>query len=279
MSLRYRLRVVMTVLTTLIGIFGSRSPVSAQEGEIPEQEVTSQIWANITYGRKYSEKLYLQASVEGKSQTSGSQTWRSLSVTPAVDYYPNHWLDLIGELNLSGTRQFDGAESYEVTPRIGIKLHFLKQALGYYASVGTGIGGPLDQLARTSLERASLSRWDFAILLRVEARNIWYSPGNEFDYSTRARTRLEYKLALNRDSLAADKVVYLLADIEYFEPFGDDVIERFPSKTRARLGIGYRLMKHHRVEVRYIRDFTRDTPGGQDTLGAEALSLNWKMKY
>lgn len=242
-------------------------------------EVSKQVWASISYGKKLSHEFYTQLTVEGKTQTDGGPTWRSLSGTAHVDYYPNRWLDLIGELHIADTLQFDGTNTFELTPRVGAKFHFLKQALGNYASKDYKSIGPLDELGHRSLERASLGRWDFAILLRIEARNIWYSPGDQFDYSTRARMRLEYKWAINRKSLTDDHTAYLLADIEYFEPFGDDVVERYPSKTRVRAGLGYRVATNHKLEAIYVRDLTRDTPGGQDTLGSQALSLNWKMKF
>lgn len=244
-----------------------------------QDDVSRQIWTSVSCGKKVSQQVYVQASLEGKMQTDGGENWRSLSITPHVDYYPNRWLDLIGELFVGDTLQFDEASNFELTPRIGIKFHFLKQALGHYASNEHVGGGPLEQMAWHSLERVSLSRFDLAVLLRIEARNIWYSNAASSDHSGRMRGRFEFKAALNRKSLAEMNTVYLLSDIEYFEPVGDDVIERYPSKTRIRAGVGYRLATNHTLEVLYVRDFTRDAPNGQETLGTQAFSLNWKMKF
>ena len=42
-----------------------------------------------------------------------------------MEYYPNHWFDLTGEATVGFTHQNDDVSTFELTPRIGARLHIL----------------------------------------------------------------------------------------------------------------------------------------------------------
>src|SRR5262249_38788489 len=71
----------------------------------------------------HGKEAFFELSIEPKTQVSEGDTWRSLEVTPLVEYYPLHWLDLEGEMHFARTRQSEGTDSWEVTPRIGFRTN------------------------------------------------------------------------------------------------------------------------------------------------------------
>ncbi len=221
----------------LISGMGAGAEAWAQEGS------SAQLWATLTLGHPRSERLYFELDFEPKTQVSGGEGWRNLDVTPLAEFYPADWLDLTAEATVGFTHQFSGLNTFELTPRIGVRLHLLQQAW--------------DHLPRP--ERLPMSRLSLGNLLRLESRHFWYSGGLESSQEWRLRNRAEAKLALNRDSLSQDGTLYLIADAEFYVPLGDEIPERFSTKFRGRAALGYRIDYRMRLEFLYIRDNSRST--------------------
>ena len=99
-----------------------------------------------------------------------------------------------------------------------------------------------------------------ATLVRLEHRSFFYSDDTPDKHSWRARLRLEGRLALNHARLAQDRTLYAIGDVEYFQPLGEEVEERYVNKLRVRLGLGYRPSSRTRLEAIYVRDWNRDSP-------------------
>jgi hypothetical protein len=209
----------------------------AQEG------TSTQLWGNLTLGHPRSERLYLELDLEPKIQVSGGEGWRNLDATPLVEFYPADWLDLTAEATVGFTHQLSGLNTFELTPRIGVRVHLFQDVWGH--------------LPRP--ERLPGTRLSLGNLLRLESRNFWYSGGQESSHEWRLRNRTEAKLALNRDSLSRDGTLYLIADAEFYVPLGDEIPERFSTKFRVRAGLGYRIDYRMRLEFLYIRDSSRST--------------------
>lgn len=94
----------------------------------------------------------------------------------------------------------------------------------------------------------------------------------------RFRNRIELKLALNRESLGEDGVWYLIADQEWFVPLNDnEAPERFATKTRTRLGLGYRRSYQWRFDALAMRDDTRDTLEGE--IRTDALMIDLRLHW
>jgi hypothetical protein len=212
--------------------------------EARAQERTSkQLWANLTLGHPRSERLYFELDFEPKIQLSGEEKWRNFDVTPLVEFYPADWLDFTAEATVGFTHQLSGLNTFEVTPRIGVRVHLFQQAM--------------DHLPRP--ERLPVSRLSLGNLLRLEARNSWYSGARESSHAWRLRNRAEAKLALNHDSLSQDRTLYLIADAEFYFPLGDELPERFSTKFRGRAGLGYRIDYRMRLQFLYVRYGSRST--------------------
>lgn len=229
---------------------------------------STQLWANVTLGKMTSRRWYLELDIEPKIQLTRGEEWRNLDLTPVVEFYPSAWLDLEAEITVGATHQYDGFDAFELTPRIGTRVHLFGKMVARRAST-SGVG----------YERLPLTRLGIATLLRLEWRNFYYSDDTADRHEWRARVRLESKVAINHAKLSADRTLYAMADVEYFGPLGDDVVERYVNKVRTRVGLGYRHSAARRLELLYIRDWNRSAPDESSINEAQAIDLRVKIFF
>jgi hypothetical protein len=234
--------------------------VLATAQECAPADVSNQLWGNVVLGHPKSPRLYYELDLEPKFQVSGGEPWRNVDATPLVELYPHSLVDLTGEVTVGRTRQTEADRSWELTPRIGLRLHLFKRLW--------------DEI---DLERLPLSRLSLANLFRLELRNLWYSGDRVSSHEMRFRNRTELKVAINNDTLSVDRTLYLFADVEFFVPLGEDIPERFATKSRIRTGLGYRLSRKWRFEALYIRDFARETLDEEVDIEMNALDLRLKV--
>jgi hypothetical protein len=221
-------------------------------------ETSGQLWGNVVLDFPAGDGLLFELDIEPKVQYSGSETWRAFDLTPAAEFPLNRWIELVGEAGIGKTRQSNAVTSKELTPRAGIRFHFLNNL-------------------RTMLPgRHRLGRVGIANLSRVEWRNLWYSDGTPSSHESRFRNRIELTTGINHRDLSIDKTLYLVVDYEIFVPLSDDVPERFATKRRTRAGLGYRRDRKYRFEALYIRDGTRETEEG--SFGASANIVDFRLK-
>lgn len=244
-------------------------PPDAALAQDAAEDASKQIWANLILSRPKSEKLYLEYDIEGARQVSGGEPWSYLYGTGLVEYYPNGFIDLTGELSTGFTRQTSEENSFEATVRLGARLHLITQIFN----------SPFIEEIRP--ERMSGKKFSIANLARFEFRNFWYSGDRPSSSDIRFRNRIEFKLALNESSLAEDGVWYLIADTEWFVPMNDEdqAAERFATKRRIRAGIGFRQSYEWRFEFLAMRDTVRDTLEGDIELDANILDLRVKWFF
>ena len=216
-------------------------------------QTNTQLWGNIMLDWARSERLTYEIDIEPKvllKAPEGEPAWRNLDVTPNVEYASKSWLDLVGEIGAGYTKQTDDVNTWEVTPRVGLRFHLFSRSV---PKVGVGkLGAQLRELppARRIVLRD---------LVRVESRNFFYTgAGSGSDSSVRFRNRLELLVPLNREKLTDDGARYLLADWEWFMPVGE-LDERFANKQRIRLGFGYRQSVRWRLEAIYMWTRSRNT--------------------
>ena len=241
-------------------------PAGAQDEE--SSGPATQIWANLTMGKSKGEKTYLELDIEPKHQVSGGEQWRNVDFTPLLEYYPADWLDLTAETTIGNTRQRDGLDTFEITPRVGVRFHIFAKMAPYLP----GIPG-------LKYERLPRTRFGVATLVRVEWRNFFYSDETPSQHEWRARLRLEGKVALNHATLAEDKTLYGIGDVEYYQPLSDDVTERYVNKLRSRLGLGYRFSATTKLEFLYIRDWNRDSPEEEGAEDVQAFDFKVKLLF
>jgi hypothetical protein len=115
-------------------------------------------------------------------------------------------------------------------------------------------------------------------LVRVEARNLFYSDDRDTDSVVRFRNRLELQVPLNRERMSDDGARYLLTDWEWFIPLGDP-LERFANRQRIRAGLGYRRNVRWRFEALYIWTRSRDTTDQDFTTSDNIVNLRVKRVF
>jgi hypothetical protein len=256
----FQTRITPIFLFFCVSTFSSAS--SAQESTA---ETSKQLWANLILSRPKSEKLYFEYDIEGARQVSGGDPWRYLYGTGLVEYYPSRFIDLTGELTTGFTVQSAEEESFEATVRLGVRLHLITQIFN----------SPL--ITKIRPERMSGRKLGISVLSRIERRNFWYNGDRPSSDDLRWRNRLELKFAINEPDFSTDGVWYLMADGEYFSYIGDDKPpERFASKRRIRLGLGYRHSYEWRFEVLAMRDEARETLEAEIEVDAYMLDLRLK---
>lgn len=236
-------RLFLLIWLSAILLYGS--PLAA------EDESSVQLWLSIVLGHQPSDKLYLEVENQPKAQVSGEERWGNFDATWLAEYYPNNWFDLTAELVTGYTVHTESENSFEFTLRPGLRLHFVAQTLQR-----NNLG------KRRILERLSSDRFSLTTLLRIEQRNFFYSSDRPSSHEWRFRIRPEFKVAFSKTSLGEDGTFYAHGDVEFFIPLSDDVPERFPTKTRFRLGPGYRHNERFKTELMFMLDKNRDSPLG-----------------
>ena len=250
-------------VTLLLCALPFSSTARAQESSL---ETSKQIWANLILSRPKSEKLYFEYDIEGARQVSGGEPWRYLYGTGLAEYYPSDFLDLTAELSTGYTQMSRDEDSFEATVRLGVRLHLITQI--FNSSL----------IKEIRPERMSGKKVGISFLSRIERRNFWYTGDRPSSDDLRWRNRLEFKLALNEPNLSTDGVWYTMADGEYFIPVGDDkASERFATKFRLRLGLGYRHSYKWRFEVVAMRDEAKESL--EDEIEVDAYILDLRLKW
>jgi Protein of unknown function (DUF2490) len=226
-------------------------------------QTNMQLWGTFTLDWLKTDRLTYELEVEPKvlvSAPEGEPGWASLDVTPNVEYAAKRWLDAIGEVASGYTAQTDDVNSFEISPRVGLRFHLTTREL------------PTGPIRR---EFQPLHRLVIRNLVRVEARNLFYSDDRAHDSVVRFRNRLELQIPLNRNRMTEDGARYALADWEWFIPLGDPQ-ERFANRQRIRTGIGYRRNVQWRFEALYIWTRSRDTTD-QDFATSDNI-VNFRVK-
>lgn len=225
--------------------------------------VSRQLWGNAILSFPQNRHIYFEVDVEPKAQISGGERWRNIDVTPLLEYYPNSWIDLTAEVTSGYTVQTNDVRTVEVTPRIGIRFHLFRNV---WQQV-------------TISERLPLSRLQLATFFRLEYRNIGYNQELASEHETRARLRIESKIAINHNKLAYDRTWYLFTDGEYFIPINRKIPERYASKIRIRFGPGYRVNRTYHFELLVIYDDAQNTLEDSNPTDTWALNLRAKIFF
>lgn len=149
--------------------------------------------------------------------------WRSFDYSPTLEYSVTSNIDIMLGATFSYTDQTEDYNTFEVRPVLGSRIHI------------------------TPNQRI-LTR----VLVRMEQRNFKNLDTREWDTSLRSRIRAEMLVPINKKSSYEDKLLYGIADAEWFFTVDNDVNERFSNRFRLRTGVGYRLSYSSRFEFIYM---------------------------
>ena len=247
-------RVILTIAIQLVGAL----PAFGQ--------TDGQLWGTITFNWLKSDRVTYELELEPKVLVFAPEDepgWASLDVTPNVEYVLKDWLDAVGELATGYTAQTDDVNSFELSPRVGVRFHFTTRDLPT---------GPFKR------ERLPRHRIVVRNLVRVEMRNLFYNQDTESDSVLRFRNRLEFQVPLNRRRVTDDGARYAMVDWEWFIPL-DDPAERFANRQRIRAGFGYRRNLQWRFEGLYIWTRSRDTTEDEFSTSDNIVNLRVKRVF
>jgi hypothetical protein len=232
-------------------------------------QATGQVWANMTFDWLATERLSYELDLEPKAQpfvAAGQPTWWDIDVTPNVEYAVVPWMDVVGELLVRYTDQSDDANTFELTPRLGVHLHILSRIIQAKAA------------SRQGADREKLPRRRVVIstLVRLEQRNQFHNDDSPTTSSWRLRNRLEADYPFNRPKITSDGAVYLTTDGELFAPLAENVEGGAINQVRVRAGVGYRPNFAWRFEALYIWAAQRSAASGAFTPESHAIDVRIK---
>jgi hypothetical protein len=235
-----------------------------------QSQPNGQLWGEFTLSWVRSPRLSYDVDIEPQVLVivpEGKPDWATLDVTPSLDYVATRWLDVVGEFLAASTKQTNEVNSLELTERAGVRFHLFSRNLSTRLR---------DRELRELPPSRRLVVRDFA---RIEQRNIFYSNEEGDSASWRFRNRLEVQFPLNQGNVTVDKTRYALADWEWFVPLNDQPKERFASKQRVRVGLGYRRNFAWRYEALYIWGRSLDTTTDSFTTSDNIIDFKVKRVF
>jgi hypothetical protein len=226
----------------------------AQDAPEEPDETSAQLWLAFRAVKPLENKQWVMHFDARTNGDQGARTFASLAGRTRVNFYPLSWLDLFPEIVLRYTHQRADLNTFTTALRGGVRFR-------------------LPHVQRVlNRERVPLRRLDFAVLLRLEWRNVFYDAGGS-NSSWRTRGRVEARFPLNRENMIVDKTVYIRGDAEAFVPIGDELPETFANRWRFRAGAGYRFSFPWRIEALGIWQTSRNTLENDFGTTEFALSL------
>ena len=206
-----------------------------------------QLW--IDYQLDYPSYSWLfEVSASYQTLLTQEIKWRSLSVTPTVEYVLLDRLDLTAELPLAYTLQIDDTSSFEVAPMLGARFHITQ-----------------------------IKRVNARLFLRYQQRHFQEIEADVWDVSNRVRLKGELWISITGSNLYKDKLWYALIDYEEFFVLDDQLDERYANRRRARIGLGYRLDYKNRFELIYTRQSSRNEIEGEFISNDNVIQVVYKM--
>jgi len=206
-----------------------------------------QLW--LDYQLDYPSHSWLfEVSASYQTLLTQENKWRSLSVTPTVEYVLLTRLDLTAELPLSYTVQKEDTNSFELAPMLGARFHITQN-----------------------------KRVNARLFLRYQQRHFHEIEDDVWDISNRIRLKGDVWISITGPNLYKDKLWYALLDYEEFIVLDDQLDERYANRRRARIGLGYRLDYKNRFELIYTRQSSRNEIEGEFISNDNVIQVVYKM--
>ena len=223
---------MMRIFYIIILVFFSLSWHITSVAIARENNITDQIWIDVLLDWHIKPKHVLELEIGPKTLISEDEQWKELTLTPAYEYSPARWVDLVARVLFSWVEQNARINTIEYRPVLGARFYFTQ---------------------------ASKHRFLIRNFQRIESRNIYYRNDDSWSNTWRYRNRLEFFFSLNKEYMSDYKNWYLLADAELFVNLDETPEERFNDNWRFRGGIGYKLSFNWQFEGIYTRQLSRNT--------------------
>jgi hypothetical protein len=196
----------------------------------------TQIWIDAFGYREFGKSWEYEANI-GYNKLAAPQGWSDVYFCNTASWQVNEWYMVEGSLELHYTFDQINENSIEVRPWIGQKFSYPK-----------------------FINAIHLDKPFF--YLRLDQRFLWYPESDAFETKTRFRPRLGGKFLLNNITLQS-KTWYIPWFVESFINLNGEASERYASRRRIFLGLGYVFSPKWRLELDYISQRARNTFEGQ----------------
>ncbi len=165
-----------------------------------------------------------------RSRISSGPSWRDFAFRPSFEYYPNGYLTLSSGLYYYLTKQSDNINTQELRPMFGVSWNITIPEKRFYLNVGA----------------------------RYEYR--FYFGENDKKDISRLRFDTRLIVSITQRNYSQDKNLYAIIKPEVFMNFEKNSIqERYKSRFRQEVGLGYRFNYPWRLEVSYIYQASRNS--------------------
>ena len=151
---------------------------------VAQAQSNLQLWGNITFNWVKSQRLVYELDIEPKvllDAPEGEPGWWSLDLTPNVEFSPKPWLDLLAHGVVGVTKQTDDVDSFEVTPRLGVRFHLFSRTQAFH---------PLERAPRRRWVYVTSSAWNRGISSTAGPGLLSARIISDADRGARARTRM-----------------------------------------------------------------------------------------
>lgn len=207
-----------------------------------------QLWLEFQLSYPFANRYLLENTTAYQTLLNKDGKWRSISMSPTFEYNLFRKLDLLSEIPIGYTKQYEGISTFEITPMVGYRFFF---------SPGKRI------------DARFVWRYQVRAFREIETKN--------WEVSNRTRLRGEIFISINGPNLFTDKLWYTFLDYEEFIVIDQQVDERYANRRRGRIGLGYRLDYKNRFELSYTVQSTRDEING-DYYGIDnVIQFKYKM--
>jgi Protein of unknown function (DUF2490) len=207
-----------------------------------------QLWLDYQLSYPFGNRYLLENTTTYQTLLNKDGKWRSISISPTFEYNLFRKLDLLSEIAIGYTKQYEGISTFEVDPMVGAR---------YFFTPG--------------------KRIDTRFVLRYQARAFREIEAKDWDISNRTRLRGEIFISINGPNLFTDKLWYAFLDYEEFIVLDQQLDERYANRRRGRIGLGYRLDYKNRFELSYTIQSTRDEINSEFYGIDNVIQLRYKM--
>lgn len=207
-----------------------------------------QLWLEYQLSYPFANRYLLENTTTYQTLLNKDGKWRSISISPTFEYNLFRKLDLLSEIPIGYTKQYEGISTFEITPMVGAR---------YFFTPG--------------------KRIDTRFVWRYQVRAFREIEEKDWDVSNRTRLRGEIFISINGPNLFSDKLWYAFLDYEEFIVIDQQLDERYANRRRGRIGVGYRLDYKNRFELGITLQSTRDEIYGEYYGIDNVIQLKYKM--
>jgi len=215
-------------------------PLLAQRNE--------QLWLDYQLDYPFATQYLFEVTSSYQTLLSEDNKWRSIGVTPTIEYLAFRRFDFLANLPMIYTLQVSGSSSAEIDPSVGVRFHITQG-----------------------------KRINTRLIYKLEERIFRTVETRDWQTSTRSRIKAEATISINKSNLFYDKLWYAIVDYEEFIVFDRQLDERYANRRRARMGLGYRLDYKNRFELLYAKQSSRNEIDGDYISNDNVIQLKYKM--